>query len=408
HIKPFKVVEGSPQMQISAIDYSSYVGRIAVGRITRGTLNWGENVSLVKKDGSISKNKIKEIYTFEGLGKEKIKTPVPSGEICAILGMDGFDIGDTIADFENPEGLKSMAVDEPTMSMLFTINNSPFFGQDGQYVTSRHLKERLMKEIEKNLALRVEESGTADAFIVFGRGILHLSILIETMRREGFELQLGQPKVIVKEINGKKHEPVEVLTVNVPESMSGKVIEQVSMRKGELLTMETKNDRVNIEFHIPSRGLIGLRNKVLTATEGEAIMAHRFKAFLPWKGDMQSRRNGSLIAMDAGTSIPYSLHNLQDRGKFFINAGEEIYGGQVVGENNKQEDMIVKVTKTKKLSNVRAAGTDEKMHIAPAIKFSLEEALEYIKEDEYLEVTPKIYRMRKILLNEHDRKRAAR
>ncbi|MBT7039526.1 MAG: translational GTPase TypA [Bacteroidetes bacterium] len=408
HIKPFKVVEGSPQMQISAIDYSSYVGRIAVGRITRGTLNWGENASLVKKDGSISKNKIKEIYTFEGLGKEKIKTPVPSGEICAILGMDGFDIGDTIADFENPEGLKSMAVDEPTMSMLFTINNSPFFGQDGQYVTSRHLKERLMKEIEKNLALRVEESGTADAFIVFGRGILHLSILIETMRREGFELQLGQPKVIVKEINGKKHEPVEVLTVNVPESMSGKVIEQVSMRKGELLTMETKNDRVNIEFHIPSRGLIGLRNKVLTATEGEAIMAHRFKAFLPWKGDMQSRRNGSLIAMDAGTSIPYSLHNLQDRGKFFINAGEEIYGGQVVGENNKQEDMIVKVTKTKKLSNVRAAGTDEKMHIAPAIKFSLEEALEYIKEDEYLEVTPKIYRMRKILLNEHDRKRAAR
>jgi GTP-binding protein len=408
HIQPFKQVEGSPQMQISAIDYSSYVGRIAVGRITRGTLTWGENVSLVKKDGSILKNKIKEIYTFEGLGKEKIKTPVPSGEICAVLGMDGFDIGDTIADFENPEGLKSTPVDEPTMSMLFTINNSPFFGQDGQYVTSRHLKERLLKETEKNLALRVEETDSAEAFNVYGRGILHLSILIETMRREGFELQLGQPKVIVKEIDGRKHEPIELLTVNVPEEMSGKVIEQVSMRKGELLTMETKNDRVNVEFHIPSRGLIGLRNKILTATEGEAIMAHRFKAFMPWKGDLQTRRNGSLIAMEAGTSIPYALHNLQDRGRFFIDPGEEIYGGQVVGENNKQEDLIVKVTKTKKLSNVRAAGSDEKMNIAPAIKFSLEEALEYIKEDEYLEVTPKIYRMRKILLNEHDRKRAAR
>ncbi|MBC8343423.1 MAG: translational GTPase TypA, partial [Bacteroidetes bacterium] len=290
----------------------------------------------------------------------------------------------------------------------FTINNSPFFGKDGQFVTSRQLKERLDKETEKNLALRVEETDKAEAFTVFGRGILHLSILIETMRREGFELQLGQPKVIVKEINGKKYEPVESLTVNVPDHMSGKVIEQVSKRKGDLLKMDSKNERVNMEFDIPSRGLIGLRNKVLTATEGEAIMAHRFRAFMPWKGELQTRRNGSLIAMDTGTSISYSLHNLQERGNFFIDAGEEIYGGQVVGENNKQEDLIVKVTKTKKLTNIRAAGSDEKMNIAPAIKFSLEEALEYIKEDEYLEVTPKIYRMRKILLNEHDRKRAAR
>lgn len=408
HIKPAKVEVGSVQMQISSIDYSSYVGRIAVGRISRGTLLWGQNISLVRKDGSIARTKVKEIYTFEGLGKEKIKTPVQSGEIVAVLGIEGFDIGDTIADIENPVGLKSMAIDEPTMSMLFTINNSPFFGKEGQFVTSRHLKERLMKETEKNLALRVDETKAAESFNVFGRGILHLSILIETMRREGYELQLGQPQVITKEIDGKKHEPIEQLTVNVAEAFSGKVIELVSARKGELLNISTKSERVNMEFNIPARGLIGLRNKVLTATEGEAIMAHRFKEYSPWKGELPIRKNGSLISMETGTAVAYAIDKLQDRGRFFVSPGEEVYAGMVVGENTKEDDLAVKITKTKKLTNMRASGSDDKVRIAPAVKFSLEEALEYIKNDELVEVTPKAYRMRKTLLDENDRKRAAK
>jgi len=408
HIPPVKPQEGTVQLQISSIDYSSYVGRIAVGRISRGTLTWGQNVSLVKKNGNVVKSKVKELYVFEGLGKEKIKTPVTSGEICAVFGIDGFDIGDTIADFENPEGLKSIMIDEPTMSMLFTINNSPFFGKEGQFVTSRHLKDRLFKETEKNLALRVGETDQAESFMVYGRGILHLSILIETMRREGYELQLGQPKVIIKEINGKKHEPVELLTINVPETFSGKVIEMVTARKGELLNVETKSDRVNLEFHIPARGLIGLRNKMLTATEGEAIMAHRFKTYMPWKGELPTRKNGSLVAMESGMAVAYAIDKLQDRGRFFVAPGEDIYTGMVIGENNKEEDLTVKVTKTKKLTNMRASGADDKVKISPPIKFSLEEALEYIKEDEYLEVTPKSYRMRKILLDENARKRAGK
>lgn len=408
HIPPVKHNTGSVQLQISSIDYSSYVGRIAVGRISRGNLTWGENVSLVKKDGSVIKSKVKELYVFEGLGKEKIKTPVPCGEIVAVLGMDGFDIGDTIADFENPEGLKSIPIDEPTMSMLFTINNSPFFGKEGQFVTSKHLRERLYKETEKNLALRVEEAGSPDVFNVYGRGILHLSILIETMRREGYELQLGQPKVIIKEINGKKHEPIELLNVNVPEPFSGKVIELVTARKGELLNVETKTERVNLEFHIPARGLIGLRNKILTSTEGEAIMSHRFKSYMPWKGELPGRRNGSLIALETGMAIAYAIDKLQDRGRFFVSPGEQVYAGMVVGDNNKEEDLGVNVTKTKKLTNMRASGADDKVRIAPPVRFSLEEALEYIKEDEYLEVTPKSYRMRKILLDEIERKRAGK
>lgn len=408
HIPPVKERAGTLQLQISSIDYSSYVGRIAVGRVHRGSIQWGENVSLVKKDGRIVKTKVKELYTFEGLGKEKIKTPVSSGELVAVLGIEGFDIGDTIADFENPEGLKSIAIDEPTMSMTFTINNSPFFGKEGKFVTSRHLKERLFKETEKNLALKVEETDSADIFTVYGRGILHLSILIETMRREGYELQLGQPHVIVKEVDGKKHEPIETLTVNVPEPLSGKVIELVSARKGELLNVESKSDRVNLEFTIPSRGLIGLRNKVLTATEGEAIMAHRFKEYAPWKGDLPTRKNGSLISMEGGMAVAYALDKLQDRGRFFVAPGEEIYTGMVVGENNKEDDLTINVSKSKKLTNMRASGADDKVKIAPPIRFSLEEALEYIKNDEYLEVTPKAYRMRKILLNEIDRKRASK
>jgi GTP-binding protein len=408
HIPPTPTLEGSLQLQISSIDFSSYVGRIAVGRVRRGEINWGDQVSLVKKDGTITKSKVKELYVFEGLGKEKIKKPVQSGEICAVLGIEDFDIGDTIADFENPEGLKSISVDEPTMSMLFTINNSPFYGRDGQYLTSRHLKERLEKEIERNLALRVEETDAAETFMVYGRGILHLSILIETMRREGYELQLGQPKVIFKTIDGKKHEPIESLTVNVPDQFSGKVIEQVNMRKGELLSMESKNDRVNLIFDIPARGLIGLRNRVLTATEGEAIMAHRFKEYQPFKGEIPNRKSGSLIAMESGNTFAYALDKLQDRGKFFVGPGEEVYAGMVVGENNKEDDLGVKVTKSKKLTNMRASGSDDKMKIAPPIRFSLEEALEYIKDDEYLEVTPKTYRMRKILLSEVERKRAGK
>jgi len=404
-IPPAKFVEGTPQLQITSLDYSSYVGRIAVGRLSRGILEPGMNVSLMKKDGSVQKQKIKELYTFEGLGKEKKKTPVYAGDIVAIMGIEDFEIGDTIADFENPEALPRIKIDEPTISMLFTINNSPFFGKEGKYVTSRHLRERLFKETEKNLALRVEETDSADSYLVYGRGILHLSVLVETMRREGYEFQLGQPKVIVKEIDGVKHEPVESLTVLVPEEFSGKVIDIVTFRKGEMLNMEPKGDRMYLEFVIPSRGIIGLRNSILTSTEGEAIIAHRFKEFAPWKGEIGSRRNGALISLDTGTAIPFALYKLQDRGKFFISPGEDVYAGQVIGEHTKQGDLVVNVCKTKKLTNMRASGSDDKVLLAPPIKFSLEEYMEIIRKDEYLEVTPRSLRMRKIILNETERKR---
>jgi len=400
--------EGTTQMQITSLDYSSYVGRIAVGRLSRGVLRWGQNVSLIKQDGRIFKSKIKELYTFEGLGKEKIKTDVLPGEICAVLGIDDFEIGDTISDYEFPEALKAMHIDEPTMSMLFTINNSPFYGREGKFVTSRHLRERLFKEIEKNLAMRLVETDSPESLMVYGRGILHLSILVETMRREGYELQLGQPQVIIKKIDGVDNEPVEMLTVHVPEAFSGKVIELVTQRRGEIVTIETKGDRIHLEFKIPSRGIIGLRNNVLTATEGEAIMAHRFLAYEPWKGEIQGRRNGSLIAMETGQAIAYSIDKLQDRGAFFVHPNEDIYAGQVIGEHIRPDDLMVNVTKTKKLTNVRASGSDEKIFITPAIKFSLEEAMEYIGKDEYLEVTPRSLRLRKIILDEHERKRASK
>ncbi|NOY97465.1 MAG: translational GTPase TypA [Chlorobi bacterium] len=400
--------EGTLQMQISSLDYSSYLGRIAVGRVSRGEIKAGMQIAIVKKDGSIAKSTIKELYRFEGLGKEKVKTAIPAGEICAVLGPENFDIGDTISDAENPEPLKRIAVDEPTMSMLFTINDSPFFGKEGKYVTSRHVRERLFKELEKNLAMRIEETNSPEKLLIFGRGILHVSILVETMRREGYEFQLGQPQVIIKEIDGVKHEPVELLTIHVPEEFSGKAIEIVTKRKGNILNIEHKNDRLSLEFEIPARGLIGLSNQVLTATEGEAVIAHRFKEFQPWKGPIQARRNGSLIAMETGTAIAYSIDKLQDRGKFFIEPNDEIYAGQVIGENSRFDDLIVNVIRTKKLSNVRASGSDDKAVIVPAIKFSLEESMEYIAEDEYIEVTPKSIRLRKILLNEHDRKRQKR
>ena len=405
HIPAPKVEEGSLQMMISSLDYSSYVGRIAVGRIRRGTLEWGQNVSLVKRDGSIVPSKIKELYVFEGLGKEKIKTPVEAGELCAILGLDNFEIGDTVADALEPEGLPPIKVDEPTMSMLFTINNSPFFGKEGKYVTSRHLRDRLFLELEKNLALRVEETGSPDMLNVYGRGVLHLSVLIETMRREGYELQVGQPQVIIKEIDGQKCEPVEQLTVLVPEDFSSRVIDLVTRRKGDLLNIETVNDRVHLDFQIPSRGIIGLRNQVLTATEGEAIMSHRFIEFQPWKGDIQGRHAGVLIAMETGQSYPYAIDKLQDRGRFFIDPNDQVYAGQVIGEHIRPDDLVVNVCKSKKLSNMRAAGSDEKMHIAPAIKMSLEEYMEYIGPDEYLEITPRSLRLRKIILDETERKR---
>jgi len=398
-------VEGTTQLQISSFDYSSYVGRIAVGKLVRGKLKWGDQVSLIKQDGRIFKSKVKELYIFEGLAKEKIKSELYAGEICAILGLDDFDIGDTVADFENPEALSPMRIDEPTMSMLFTINNSPFYGKEGKFVTSRHLRERLFKETEKNLALRVEETDSPEALTVYGRGILHLSILVETMRREGYEFQLGQPRVIIKKIDGKDHEPVETLTVHVPEAYSGKVIEMVTQRKGEIASITSRGDRTHLEFTIPSRGIIGLRNQVLTASEGEAIMAHRFKSFEPWKGELQGRRYGSLISMETGMAIAYSINKLQDRGTFFIHPNEEIYEGQVVGEHIRQDDLVVNLTKTKKLTNIRAAGSDDKIFIVPAVKFSLEEAMEYIGKDEYLEVTPRSLRLRKIYLKENDRKR---
>ena len=406
HIPAPKEQEGNTQMMISSLDYSSYVGRIAVGKLTRGTLQAGQNVSVVKRDGAIVKAKVKELYVFEGLGKEKIKYPVEQGEICAIFGLDDFEIGDTVADYENPEGLKPIKVDEPTMSMLFTINNSPFYGQEGKYVTSRHLHDRLKLELEKNLALRVEETSSPDVHIVYGRGILHLSILIETMRREGYELQVGQPKVIIKNINGEKCEPIEELMVLVPEEFSSKVIDLVTRRRGEISTIETKGDRICLNFHIPSRGIIGLRNIMLTATEGEAVMSHRFLDFEPWKGDITLRHAGSLIAMETGTVYAYALDKLQDRGKFFIEPMDQVYEGQVVGIHIRQDDLVINVTKSKKLSNMRAAGSDEKMVLAPAVKLSLEEYMEYIAEDEYLEVTPKSLRLRKIILNDLERKRA--
>jgi len=408
HIPPAKEKTGTLQMQISSLDYSSYLGRIAVGRVSRGKIKMGMPVSVVKRDGSITKSVIKELYRFEGLGKEKVKTEIGSGEIVAVLGLDSFDIGDTIADAETPEAMKPIAVDEPTMSMLFTINNSPFFGKEGIYVTSRHIRDRLFKEVERNLAMRVEETGSPEKLLVYGRGILHLAILVETMRREGYEFQLGQPQVITKMIDGKKYEPVESLTVHVPEEFSGKVIEIVTKRKGDIVNIEHKNDRVVLEFTVSSRGLIGLTNPLLTATEGEAVIAHRFKAYEPWKGEIQSRRNGSIIAMETGTSISYSIDKLQDRGRFFIHPMEEIYTGQIIGETTRQGDIVVNVIKTKKLTNVRAAGTDEKSSITPATKFSLEESMEYIQGDEYVEVTPKSIRLRKILLDENDRKRASK
>lgn len=405
HIKPPKNNPGPLQMRISSLDYSSYTGRIAVGRIHRGSIKMGDQVAIIQRNGIIHKSVIKELFLFEGLGKEKTKKEILSGEIVAIVGLDNFDIGDTIADFENHEALKPISVDEPTMSMLFTINNSPFFGKEGKYVTSRHLRDRLFKETEQNLALKVKETDSPDKLLVFGRGILHLSILVETMRREGYEFQLGQPKVVVKQIDGFKHEPVELLNVNVPETLFGKVIDIVTMHKGDILNIEKNDERVNLEIKIPARGLIGLTNLMLTATEGEAIMSHRFLKYEPWKGEMQMNRNGALIAMETGTSVAYAINKLQDRGKFFIDPNEPIYVGQVIGENTRQNDIVINVIKTKKLTNMRASGSDDKVSITPALKFSLEEAMEYIRSDEYLEVTPKSIRIRKILLNETDRKR---
>ena len=402
------VVEGTPQMLITSLEYSSYIGRIAAGKVTRGELKTGQNVTLAKRDGvTMQKSRIKELMVFEGLGKKKVDA-VPCGEICALIGIDGFEIGDTICDYENPEPLPPIAIDEPTMSMLFTINNSPFFGKDGKYVTSRHIKERLDRELEKNLALRVEPGANADSFIVFGRGVLHLSVLIETMRREGYELQVGQPKVIVKEIDGKKCEPIEEMTVDCPQEYSGTVIELATKRKGTLTNMETNGDRTRLEFTIPSRGIIGLRSNMLTATAGEAIMTHRLKGFEPWTGEIEMRVNGSIISGETGTAYAYSIDKLQDRGRFFISPMEQVYEGQVIGEHTRQNDITVNVTKAKQLTNMRASGSDEKTSIAPPKVFSLEEALEYIKEDEYVEVTPHAMRLRKILLNETDRKRASK
>ncbi len=406
HIPAAKYTEGTLQMMITSLDYSSYMGRIAVGKVTRGTLIPGSQVTLVKRDGSLARSTVKEVYLFEGLGKEKTKKPVRSGEICAVFGLIDFEIGDTVADLLEPEGLTPIQVDEPTMSMVFASNNSPFFGREGIYVTSRQLRERLYKETEKNLALRVEDTSSADIFMVYGRGILHLSILIETIRREGFELQVGQPKVITKEISGQKYEPVEALTVQVPECFSGKVIELVTQRKGEIADISITGERAHLDFYIPARGIIGLRNQMLTATEGEAVMAHRFKAYEPWKGEMGLKRNGSLIALETGTAIAYSINKLQDRGRFYIFPGEEVYEGQVIGENSRQDDLTVNVTITKKLTNMRASGSDDKAVLVPPVRFSLEEAMEYILEDEYIEITPKSMRLRKIILDENGRKHA--
>lgn len=407
HIPAPVIPEGNLQMMISSLDYSSYIGRIAIGRILRNGIRINQPVSLVKKDGHITKSRIKELYTFEGLGKIKVEQ-VEAGDICAVFGLDDFEIGDTIADFENPEALKRIQVDEPTISMLFTINNSPFFGKEGKYVTSRHLRERLEKELEKNLAMRIEDTESPDAILVYGRGILHLSILIETMRREGYELQVGQPRVIIKDIDGVKSEPVEVMTVDVPEAFSGKVIELISQRKGEMLVMETRGDLIHLEFHIPSRGLIGLRNSLLTASAGEAIIAHRFKEYQAWKGNIPSRSNGVLVSKLPGMATAYSIAYLQDRGQFFIEPGEQVYVGQILGEQIRPGDLVVNIIEAKKLTNMRASGSDGTVHIVPKINFSLEEALEYIQDDEYVEVTPKSIRLRKIILDENERKKAQR
>ncbi len=402
-----KMREGTPQMLITSLDYSNYVGRIAVGRVHRGTIRLNKDYALCKRDGSIKKIRIKELNVFEGLGRAKTEE-VSSGDICALVGIEGFEIGDSITDLENPQPLDPIAIDEPTMSMLFTINTSPFYGKDGKYVTSRHLYERLMLELDKNLALRVEESGSSDSWIVYGRGVLHLSVLIETMRREGYELQVGQPQVIIKQIGGENYEPVEQLTVNLPEESASKIIDVITRRKGELLTMESKGDRMHMEFIIPSRGIIGLNNIVLTLSAGEAIMAHRFLEYQPWKGTIEKRQNGSIIAGESGNAFAYALDKLQDRGRFFIHPQTDIYQGQVVGEHTKEGDLVVNVTKSKKMSNVRASGTDDKAQLTPPVIFSLEEALEYIKEDEYVEVTPRHMRIRKIQLDENERKRAAK
>ena len=399
-------LDGTPQMLITSLDYSSYTGRIAVGRVHRGTLREGMNITLAKRDGTMVKSKIKEVHTFEGLGRKKVES-VSSGDICALIGIEGFEIGDTICDFENPEPLPPIAIDEPTMSMLFTINDSPFFGKEGKFVTSRHIHDRLMKELDKDLALRVRKTENEDGkWIVSGRGVLHLSVLIETMRREGYELQVGQPQVIFKEIDGVKCEPIEELTISVPEEFASKMIDMVTRRKGEMVSMETQGDRVNIEFDMPSRGIIGLRTNVLTASQGEAIMAHRFKEYQPYKGEIPRRTNGSMIAMESGTAFAYAIDKLQDRGKFFIYPQDEVYAGQVVGEHVHENDLVINVTKSKKLTNMRASGSDDKARIIPPVIFSLEEALEYIKEDEYVEVTPKSMRMRKVILDETERKRA--
>ena len=402
-----QTLEGSAQMLITSLDYSKYVGRIAVGRVHRGELREGQDIVLCKRDGSQVKSKIKEIDVFEGLGRTKVQS-VKSGDICAVVGIEGFEIGETIADALEPEALPTIAIDEPTMSMLFTINNSPFFGKDGKFVTSRHIYERLQKELDKNLALRVKTTDSADSWLVYGRGVLHLSVLIETMRREGYELQVGQPQVIIKEIDGVKCEPVEQLTINLPEECSSRIIDMVTKRKGEMTMMESKNGRMHLEFVIPSRGIIGLNNAALTASAGEAIIAHRFLEYQPWKGDIERRTNGSIIAMETGTAYAYALNNLQSRGRFFIAPGDEVYAGQVVGEHTKENDLVVNVTKSKKLTNMRASGSDEKVSLAPPTIFSLEDALEYIKSDEYVEITPHYMRMRKIILDETERKRQNR
>ena len=402
-----KVLEGDPQMLITSLDFSNYVGRIAIGRVHRGTIREGMDIGRCRRDGTVSRQRIKELHTFEGMGRKKV-SEVSSGDICALVGIEGFEIGDTITLPDNPEPLPRIAIDEPTMSMTFTLNDSPFFGRDGKYVTSRHIGDRLTRELDRNLALRVTKADHEDVWTVFGRGVLHLSVLIETMRREGYELQVGQPQVIVKEIDGQKCEPVEMLTINVTEEYSSKIIDMVTRRKGDLVSMAAQNDRVHMEFLIPSRGIIGLRNNVLTASAGEAIMAHRFYEYQPWKGDIERRTNGSLIAMEGGTAFAYAIDKLQDRGRFFIFPQEEVYAGQVVGENAKDNDIVVNVTKSKKLTNMRASGADDKARIVPPVVFSLEEALEYIKEDEYVEVTPHHIRLRKIILDELERKRANR